>query len=93
MVTKKPIRPGKEKSALADLERQRLIEETGLDEDGDIPDEIEEDLYLAPDGTMTTYHEGDEDDPTSVWFGQAPTVTIAGVKFTPYDGQSPDDEK
>jgi hypothetical protein len=91
MVTPKPTRPGKDETVLAHIERQRLIGETGVDEDGDIPDEIEEDLYLAPDGTMTTYHEGDEDDESSVWYNRPPTVTIAGIEFGPYDGQP--DEK
>jgi len=44
-------------------------------------DEIEEDLFLLPGGTMTPYHEGDEEDPNSVWFGNPPSFTVAGIEF------------
>ena len=42
------------------------------------PDEeyelAEDDLRLSPDGTMTTYHEGDEEDEDSEWFGHPPPL-------------------
>jgi hypothetical protein len=80
---------GKAKLTADEVRKQknRFVPTPNFDEDGDIPDEIEEDLYLAPDGTMTTYHEGDEDDETSVWFGNPPKYTFAGIEFGPYDGQ------
>jgi hypothetical protein len=42
----------------------------------EIFDEIEEDLYLAPDGTATTYHEYDELDPGTVWYKNPPKEIV-----------------
>jgi hypothetical protein len=47
----------------------------------DIFDEIEEDLFLSPDGSMTTYHEGDEDDPNSERFGSPPKFKVGNTEF------------
>ena len=44
-------------------------------------DTAEDDLYMSPDGTMTTYHPGDEDDEQSEWYQHPPTVTVAGVEM------------
>jgi hypothetical protein len=38
----------------------------------DYAENVEDDLYLSPDGTMTTYHEGDEDDEQSEWYHIVP---------------------
>jgi len=35
-------------------------------------DLAEDNLRLAADGTMTTYHEGDEEDENSEWYGKPP---------------------
>jgi hypothetical protein len=48
-------------------------------------DEIEDDLYLSPDGTMTTYHAGDEDDPNSEWYGNPPKFKIGNTEFSVTD--------
>jgi hypothetical protein len=52
-----------------------------FDEDGDIPEDVEESLYLAPDGTMTYYEEGDEEDPNSEWFEHPPTFKVGSTEF------------
>ena len=48
-------------------------------------DEDEEDLYLAPDGTYTTYHAGDEKNPDSEWYKNPPTFTLGQTTFSVLD--------
>jgi len=44
-----------------------------IDENGDIPEEIAEDLYFhPPSGTMMTYYEGDEFEEGSGWYKNPP---------------------
>jgi hypothetical protein len=45
-------------------------------------DEIDEDLYLSPDGTMATYYEGDEDDEQSEWYHIVPRLSSGELLST-----------
>jgi len=67
MATKRP----------ADLKPSPKLSQEELDE---LEFEAAEDnLYLSPDGTMTTYHEGDEEDPNSEWYENPPSIRIGST--------------